>query len=231
MPSRVHRIVAAALAIVAAAAAGASAELTVKGDAAAWPEVTEAYAKLNALPGYRMKMITGAQTMIIEVAPAGGAMHMTMQGTGGGMETLMAGGQVRYRVNAQGAPAAWMCQGVPPVPRVGDPTAVQGTVEITRGPDTAIDGQAARAYVYTIQTAAGGQSANVKTTLYVTTGNGLPRRMVIGAPVDLLLSKNQADRKARTREELEARDRGHDYPLPHNNLLCIASTAAWARFA
>jgi hypothetical protein len=110
MPSRVHRIVAAALAIV-AAAAGASAELTVKGDAAAWPEVTEAYAKLNALPGYRMKMITGAQTMIIEVAPAAGAMHMTMQGTGGGMETIMAGGQVRYRVNAQGAPAAWDVSG------------------------------------------------------------------------------------------------------------------------
>lgn len=42
-------------------------------------------------------MNAGAQTMIIEMVQ-GGAAHMMMQGAGGGMETIMAGGQVRWLV-------------------------------------------------------------------------------------------------------------------------------------
>lgn len=169
-----------ALAVVTGPAGPASAELTVKGDEAAWREVTAAFGKLSTLPGYRMKTgLPGGQTMIIEIAPAGNAMHSTMQSQNGGMEMVRVGDQSRYRLTTPGAPAGWMCQGIPPMPRPNDPTAVQGTVDVARGPDSAIDGQAMRVYVYTIEAAAMGQSGTVKTTLYVGAGNGLPRRAVV----------------------------------------------------
>jgi|GEM_PF-921553 len=169
-----------ALTLVAGLVGPASAELTVKGDEAAWREVTAAFGKLNTLPGYRMKMTLAAgQTMIIEVAQAGNAMHSTMQSQSGGMEMVRIGDQSRYRLSTPGAPAGWMCQGIPPMPRANDPTAVQGTVDVARAPDSAIDGQAMRVYVYTIEASAAGQSGTVKTTLYVGSGNGLPRRALV----------------------------------------------------
>jgi hypothetical protein len=68
------------------------------------------------------------------------------------------------------------------MPRLSDPTAFQGTVDIARAPDAAIDGQPMRVYLYTMQGAAGGSmggAAGVKTTLYVGSDNGLPRRVVL----------------------------------------------------
>jgi hypothetical protein len=169
-----------ALALVTGLAGPASADLTVKGDQAAWREVMAAFGKLNALPGYRMKMaMPGGQTMIIDVAQAGNAMHSTMQGQGGGMEMIRVGDQARYRMSTPGAPAGWMCQGIPPMPRANDPAGLQGAVEVARGQDSAIDGQAMHVYIYTIQADAAGQSGTVKATLYVGTGNGLPRRTVM----------------------------------------------------
>ncbi|HEV2440408.1 MAG TPA: hypothetical protein VGX97_10135 [bacterium] len=187
MPARTKPLAAMVAGLAMAVAVGlagpGSAELTVKGDDAAWREVTAAFGKLNTLPGYRMKMTLAAgQTMIIEVAQAGNAMHSTMQSQSGGMEMVRVGDQSRYRLSTPGAPAGWMCQGIPPMPRVNDPTAVQGTVEIARAPDSAIDGEAMHVYAYTIEASAMGQSTgNVKTTLYVGAGNGLPRRAVVAA--------------------------------------------------
>jgi hypothetical protein len=169
-----------AIALIVGFAGAASADLKVKGDEAAWKEVTAALGKLSALPGYRMKMLTpGGQTMVVEVAHGGTEMRATVQGQGGGMEIVRVGDQARYRMTAPGAPAGWTCQGIPPLPRANDPTAMQGTVEVARGPDSAIDGEAMHVYVYTIDASAVGQSGTVKTTLYVATGNGLPRRIIM----------------------------------------------------
>lgn len=171
-----------AVALIAGFAGAASADLTVKGDEAAWREVTAALGKLNALPGYRMKMVMpGGQTMVIEVAQGGNALRSTVQGQGAGMEMIKVGDQSRYRMTGTGAPAGWQCQGIPPIPRANDPATMQGTVDVARGPDSAIDGQAMHVYLYTIEASAAGQPGTVKTTLYVGTGNGLPRRVIIAA--------------------------------------------------
>lgn len=176
-------VVMAALAVVAGVTFRTAAELSVKGDAAAWREVMAAYDKLSALAGYKMKgTMPGGQTMVVEMARAGTALHMTMQGGNGAMEVIRVGDQSRYRMTAPGAPAGWMCQGLPEFQKPGDPAALQGTVEIARGPDAAIDGQPVRVYVYTIQTSVAGLSGSFKTTLNVGTGNGLPRRMVTDTP-------------------------------------------------
>ena len=180
-----RRVAVIAVALIAGFAGAASADLTIKGDQAAWKEVTAALGKLNALPGYRMKMVMpGGQTMIIEVAQGGSAMRSTVQGQGGGMEMIKVGDQSRYRMTTPGAPAGWMCQGIPSIPRANDLTAVQGTVEVARGQDSAIDGEAMHVYLYTIDASAAGQSGTVKSTLYVGTGNGLPRRIVMAASVN-----------------------------------------------
>lgn len=172
-----------ALALAAGLAGPASADLTVRGDAAAWREVVAAYGKLNTLSGYRMKMaMPGAGTMVIEVTSGGTAMHSMMQGQGGEMETVRVGDQMRVRMNMPGAPPGWRCQGVPPMPRLSDPTVFQGTVDVARGPDAAIDGQPMHVYVYALQASAGGPPGGVKTTLSVGAGNGLPRRAAVAMP-------------------------------------------------
>lgn len=174
------------LTAAAAPATPVSAEVTVKGDSAAWQEVIAAYRKLNALPGYRMKMaMAGGRAMVLEMAQGGNAMHLTTQGSGGGMEMIRVGDQVRFRMDAPGAPAGWRCQGMPPMPRAGDPTTVQGTVDVARGPDAAIDGQPMRVYLYTVDASVANAPAGagtVKTTLYVSSENGLPRRVVLTTP-------------------------------------------------
>ncbi len=180
--------VAAALATLLVSTIGASAELTVKGDQTAWAEVAAAYKKLYALSGFRMKLVApeGQPSMVTEMVPPNSFHTMIEMGAGsasgsGSMEMISVGGQARYRVNMPGAPAQWMCQGGPPVQVPSDPSAVQGTVEAARGPDAAIDGTPVHTYLYTSTISAQGQSIVVKTTLYVGTQTGLPRRMINSA--------------------------------------------------
>src|SRR5215470_4930328 len=109
----------------------ASADVTVKGDAAAWREVTAAYAKLNALPGYRIKTeVPGGGTLVVEIVPATRAMHSVAHTPSGDVEMIAVGDQTRFRGTMPGAPAGWQCAGVPSVPRLTDPTAIQGTVDV-----------------------------------------------------------------------------------------------------
>ncbi len=184
MPVRTAPIAAlfTALVLCLAAALPASADLTVKGDAAAWREVVAAYQKLSALPGYRFRTTVPQGSMIVEVAPADKAMHSTMQSANGGAEFIVVGGQSRMRMTAAGAPPGWRCVNVPKMPNMSDPTAFQGTVDVARAPDAAIDGQPMHVYVYTIESSAGGPTAAAgpaKPTLYVGSDNGLPRRVVV----------------------------------------------------
>jgi hypothetical protein len=164
-------------------AAPASADLTVKGDQAAWREISAAYAKLNALPGYRIKTeVPGGGTLVMEMVPATRGMHSVAHTPNGDLEMIAVGDQTRLRGTAPGAPAGWQCTGVPSVPKF-DPAAIQGTVDVARAPDAAIDGQPMHVYVYTAQASGGGMgmSGEIKTTLYVGVENGLPRRAVVGA--------------------------------------------------
>lgn len=164
------------------AALPAAGDLTVKGDAAAWREVIAAYQKLSALSGYRIRTAMPQGSMVVEVAPADKAMHSTVESSSGGAEFTIVGGQSRMRITASGAPAGWRCVNVPQMPNMSDPTAFQGTVDVARAPDAAIDGQPMHVYLYTIESSAGGPMAAagpVKTTLYVGSDNGLPRRVVV----------------------------------------------------
>lgn len=173
------------LCLVAGLARPASADLTVKGDASAWREVVAAYGKLNGLSGYRMRTTMPQGSMVVEAVPGNGAMHSTMQSPNGEMEIVVVGGQSRMRTTAQGAPAGWRCVNIPQMPRLSDPTAFQGTVDIARAPDAAIDGQPMRVYIYTMEGSAGGPmsgAGSFKTTLYVGSDNGLPRRVVLATP-------------------------------------------------
>ncbi len=181
-PNRAAALVAAVSAVVVCAGA-AQADLTVTGDPAAWGEVTAAYKKLASLPGFRMKIYwgAGAPTTVVEVVPPD-SFHSTVQSDSGGMETVSVKGQSRFRITMPGAPAGWQCQGVPPIQLPRDPTRdVQGTVEVSRGPDTAVEGTPVHTYIYTIAVSTMGQGGTGKSTLYVGAQTGLPRRAVTSA--------------------------------------------------
>jgi hypothetical protein len=169
-----------ALMLTAGIAGQASAGLIVNGDAAAWREVLAAFSKLNGLSGYRMKSAMPGGTMVMEFTSGGTSMHMLMQTAHGNMEMVRVGDQVRERSTMGGGPPGWRCQGIPPVSRPADPTSYQGTVDVSRGPDSVIDGQPVHAYVWTLQR--GGMPGGLKSTLYVGANNGLPRRIVSAGP-------------------------------------------------
>src|SRR5215469_15947870 len=95
-----------AFALITGLAGPASADLTVKGDQAAWREVTAAYAKLNALPGYRIKTeVPGGGTLVMEMVPATRSMHSVAHTPNGDIEMIVVGDQTRLRGTAPGAPA------------------------------------------------------------------------------------------------------------------------------
>lgn len=176
-------LTAAVVSLAAAFAAPASADLTVKGDTAAWGEVVAAYHKLGALSAYRMKTAMAQGTMVVEVVPAASAMHSTMRTQSGDAEFIVVGGQSRVRTTMAGSPSGWRCENVPQMPRLSDPSAFQGTVDIARAPDAVVDGEPAHVYVYTLQGAGGLMGGGgIKNTLYVAAGSGLPRRVVLGLP-------------------------------------------------
>jgi len=155
------------------------AAVTVKGDQAAWADVMAAYKKLYSLSGFRVKMAgeAGVQS-VMEVVPPD-KYHMTSQTPNGGMEMITVGDKTAFKMSATGAPNTWQCHSLPQNVTPRDPTTAEGTVEVSRGADTAIDGTPVHTYVYTN---AGTQSgASAKTTLYVGSQNGLPKRMVVEA--------------------------------------------------
>jgi outer membrane lipoprotein-sorting protein len=120
--------------------------------------------------------------MVMEAVPPD-SFHTTVQASSGTIETVSVKGQTRYRMNMPGAPTGWQCRGGPPVQAPRDPSKdIQGTVEISRGADTAIEGMPVHTYIYTITPSATGQGGTGKTTLYVGTQTGLPRRSVVSSP-------------------------------------------------
>jgi len=138
-----------------------------------------AYKKLSSLSGYRVKMAgDGGMQSVMEVVPPD-KYHMTSQTPNGAMEMIKVGDKTAFKMSATGAPNTWQCRSLPQNTTPQDPTTAQGTVEISRGADTAIDGMPVHTYIYTNTTAQASTSA--KTTLYVGSQNGLPKRMVVDA--------------------------------------------------
>ena len=93
-------------------------------------------------------------------------------------ESVTLNGQTRSRTKRDGEPwGPWECPKARP-PVDSRPASIQRTVEASRGPDTAIEGTPVRTYVYTT-TFPDNKQDWMKSTLYVDTQTGLPRREVI----------------------------------------------------
>lgn len=172
-----HRT-AAAVAVACLLTAPALADVTIKGDQAAYNEVIAAFKKLFSLPAYRMKMtFEGNQEAIVEMTPPDGV-HMTGHMSNGNMEIVSVGGKTAMKIDAPGAPSGWRCS--PATPRqqpftIPDPekSAHQGTgtIDVSRGADTNIEGTPVHTYV-------SNNSNGSKDTVYVGSQTGLPRRIL-----------------------------------------------------
>ncbi len=159
--------------------------MTVKGDRAAWGEMAAAYKKLNSLSGYRMKMTTpNGMQMTIDMVPLD-TMHMISQMPGGrgSMEIVRIGSRTATRMDIPGMSSKWQCGRMAVAPSLPpDPTDLQGTVDISRGPDTQIAGTPVHTYTYTVTHTVMGPAPQrlVKTTLSVNAQTGFPVRSVTG---------------------------------------------------
>ena len=173
-----------ALAVVGVlACAGASAaDLQITGDQAAWQELHAAFDKLLALPSFKMRYqgttSQGNATWTWEVMPDRSHAKLVLD-SGNGEEDVTVGGQSRHRfMAAGGGEGPWNCG---PGPLTMDPAAFadfshgfQGTLIMSRGPATLIDNVPMSAYV--AAAASTNNAVLTKTTVYVASTTGLPRR-------------------------------------------------------
>lgn len=157
----------------------AGAQVTVRGDAAAWQEVTAAFERLGRLRSYRMKITTPGQpaSTVIEVVMPD-RFRTVIQAEGATIESIVVGRETRFRITGEGMPAVWQCQGRPPQTG-GEPQtdlkSVRGEVTISRLADAVIEGARTRGYQYSYTV--GGQTT--KQRFYVLVDGGLPRRAEI----------------------------------------------------
>jgi hypothetical protein len=167
------RILLAALAI-GLLAAPALADPTVTGDQAAWADLKASWVKLHGLSAYRAKISTdGGMSGVMEfVAP--NSYHMTMQAQGGAMEMINVNGKTAFKMNIPGAPAGWQCRDVKPPANVPDLQNVEGTINVTRQPDTTINETPVHVYVTSMTSPS--SPAPVEGTWYVGSATGLPVR-------------------------------------------------------
>ena len=174
-----HRT-AAAVAAACLLTAPALADVTIKGDRAAYDEVVAAFKKLFSLPSYRMKMLLeGNQEAIVEMTPPDGV-HMTGHMTNGNMEMVSVGGKSAMKIDAPGMPSGWRCSPATSAASrqpftIPDPekTAHEGTgtIDVARGADTNIEGTPVHTYI-------SNNSNGSKDTVYVGSQTGLPRRII-----------------------------------------------------
>jgi len=175
--------------------------MTIKGDMAAWAEIEAALKKLKSLSGYRQKSsgvgVWGDRSVTTsEVIPPNSTHTITESvsysartpfGTttfpAGVAESVNVNGQVRWRHKDEGKPwGPWECSKARPPADTRSPS-IQTTVEVSREPDTEIEGKPVRTYVYTFVSVTTlpdkrQSTATGKITLYVDTQTGLPRREV-----------------------------------------------------
>jgi hypothetical protein len=132
-----------------------------------------AFKKLFSLPGFRAKITSekGGQGLLEFAQPNN--YRFTVQAQGYGFETLHVGDKVASRRNMPGASPEWQCHAVKPSDKSLIDLVAQratGTVSVSRGPDSVIDGTPVHTFVSTKESS--------KDTIYVSAQNGLPKRTV-----------------------------------------------------
>ncbi|HKV45214.1 MAG TPA: hypothetical protein VJT32_11165 [bacterium] len=148
------------------AMAGATTAPAVQGDPAAQAEVLAAFRKLNALPGYRMKVTTADEMALQgEIVPPDRE-HWTGQGAQLSGEWVRVGTAVRTRFVIGGTPGGWQCNISAPS-FLAEVDKHKNDVTALRRPDAVIDGVPVRVY-----------TDGAGSTLYIGTRTGLPRRLV-----------------------------------------------------
>ena len=178
--------------VITFAVAGAHAAQTVHGDVAAWNEIHAAFKKLWALSAYRANVTSSYASTVIEIVRPGSYHSVSRETIGTSVQTnefIYVNGQIRKRtIGAPGVPAEWQCsndrarspQSGPSRFDPFDLTASNGTLDVSRGPDTVIDGTPVRTYQYIVTQSdtQSGQTMRTKDTIYVGKASGLPRRIV-----------------------------------------------------
>lgn len=158
--------------VAAVAAAGGStlAAPTVKGDTAAWGEITAAFKKLYVLPGFRVKVsVSDGTAAIAEFASP--SIHWIVQSSQGSVETFVVGSESAVRFAGQCRRTQTTGMNIP----YKDPTSLTGDVTVTRKPDTNIDGTPVHAYAYITLSPGGPRNSG---DAFVGAQTGLPRRVV-----------------------------------------------------
>ena len=159
--------------------APALAEPTVAGDPSAWADLKAAWTKLNSLSGYRAKVTIGdGQQVTMEFVPPD-SMHMTAQTQAGPMEMIKVGQKTAMKMGFPGAPAGWQCRDITQPTTVPDLSNVQGSIDISRGPDTTINSTPVHSYLYSSTTPA--SPTTYKGTWYIGSQTGLPVRYLADA--------------------------------------------------
>ncbi len=175
-------------------AAAPALSMTVKGDRAAWGDVAAAYKKLNSLSGYRMTMAmpNGMRSTVDMIPRDTMRMVSQMPGGRGSMEILRIGNRSATRMKMPGVPSTWQCRPLAAVPALPpDPASLQGTVDISRGPDTQIAGTPVHTYIYTLTMPA--MQRPTKTTLSVNTKTGLPLQTVVAVGGNSTMTTDYSD--------------------------------------
>jgi len=159
-----------------AAGVAAQGQVTVKGDARAWQEVSAAYDRLAKLRTYRTKMKFEGQptTMVVEYVNPDRSRTL-MQAEGFTMETVSVGGRAQYRTISGGTPTPWQCQKPPTAaPTAEDARSARGEVTISRLGEVTVEGVRTQGYDYSWTS----QGQTVRQRLYIA-GDGMPRRLVV----------------------------------------------------
>lgn len=155
---------------------------SVKGDIAAWAEITAAFKKLTALRGYRVHQTLTRGSAIVnsaifEIAPPNsvhvrGQMSSTIV-----LEVIAVGKETRDRVVEQGIPSPWRCNVVRAPSTSLASTDDKGNVIVTRHSDTVIDNMPVHAYTYAYSSSPG-TSPSISQDVWIGTQTRLPRRLV-----------------------------------------------------
>jgi len=139
------------------------------GDPAAKAEVTAAFQKLKALPGFRIKWVNPMGSGISEFTPPD-KWHYTGQMALASVEVYQIGKEIRMHTSGPGAPAAWQCAKTGmafPFP-INTDKLQRDLADVNRRPDTVIDGTPVHAYADTKDIV----------ELYVDSQSGLPYRSI-----------------------------------------------------
>lgn len=180
--TRVNGAVSTACAFVAAVVLGTASVAfpAASGGKDAWAEISTAFEKLRALPGYRVRQTAARGSTIVnsatlEVVPPD-SMHVMGQLSPMTLfEAIVVGKEGRDRVIDHGVSTPWRCRHFDGASLLLDPESSQAAKTVTRGTDTIIDGTPVRAYSYAEISPT--RLSRGRRDVWIGTKTGLPRRL------------------------------------------------------